>query len=93
MLLSATPAHTVEDFAGIVGLDVQLFENADLLAVNAGQYECGFALCTRCGFADSMRNASDDLPSLDGVPFREHLAIRARVVTIAPAGSRARMKW
>ncbi len=78
MLLSATPAHTVEDFAGITGLDVQLFENADLLAVNAGQYECGFALCTRCGFANSMRNVTDDLPGLDGVPFCEHLAITGK---------------
>jgi hypothetical protein len=78
MLLSATPAHTVEDFAGIAELYVQLFENADLLAMNAGQYECGFALCTRCGFADSMRNATDDLPSLDGVSFREHLPIAGK---------------
>jgi hypothetical protein len=78
MLLSATPARTVEDFAGIAGLYVQLFENADLLASNAGQYDCGFALCTRCGFADSMRNTTDDLPSLDGVPFREHLAITGK---------------
>jgi hypothetical protein len=79
MLLSATPARKAEDFAGIAGLGVQLFENADLLAMNAGQYECGFALCTRCGFADSMRNATDDLPSLDGVPFREHLAIAGKI--------------
>jgi hypothetical protein len=78
MLLSATAARTAEDFAGIAGLNVQLFENADLLATNAGQYECGFALCTRCGFADSMRDTTDALPSLDGVPFREHLAITGR---------------
>jgi DEAD/DEAH box helicase domain-containing protein len=78
MLLSAIPIHTAEDFTGIVGVDLQLFENADLLAMNAGQYECGFALCTRCGFADSMRSATDELPVLEGVPFREHLAIAGR---------------
>jgi DEAD/DEAH box helicase domain-containing protein len=78
MLLSATPAHTVENFAGISGVYVQLFENADLVAMNAGGYECGFALCTRCGFADSMRNATDDLPSLDGTPFREHMPITGK---------------
>jgi hypothetical protein len=78
MLLSATPVRTAEDFAGIAGVCVQLFENADLLAMNAGQYEFGFALCTRCGFADSMHSATDDLPSLDGVPFREHLPITGK---------------
>jgi DEAD/DEAH box helicase domain-containing protein len=78
MLLSATPVRTAEDFAGVAGLDVQLFENADLLAMNAGEFECGFALCTRCGFADSMRSATDDLPSLEGVPFREHLPIAGK---------------
>jgi DEAD/DEAH box helicase domain-containing protein len=78
MLLSATATRTVKDFAGIQGLYVQLFENSDLLAMNAGQYESGFALCTRCGFANSMRNITEDLPSLDGVPFREHLAIAGK---------------
>ncbi|MGB7168815.1 MAG: helicase-related protein, partial [Acidobacteriaceae bacterium] len=78
MLLSATPAPPTEGFAGIAGLCAQLFENADLLAINTGQYECGFALCTRCGFADSMRSTTDDLPSLDGVPFREHLPIEGK---------------
>ena len=48
-------------------MHTQLFEDADLLAMNAGQYECGFALCTRSGFADSMRSPGDQLPSLDGV--------------------------
>jgi DEAD/DEAH box helicase domain-containing protein len=78
MLLSATATRTVKDFAGIQGLYVQLFENSDLLAMNAGQYESGFALCTRCGFANSMRNITEDLPSLDGVSFREHLAIAGK---------------
>jgi DEAD/DEAH box helicase domain-containing protein len=75
VLLSATPVRKAMDFAGIEGAHAHLFENADLLAMNAGQYECGFALCTRCGFADSMRGAAEELPSLDGVPFREHLPI------------------
>jgi hypothetical protein len=78
LLLSATAVRTAEDFARVAGLNVQLFENADLLAINAGQYECGFALCTRCGFADSMSSATDDLPSLEGVPFREHLPISGK---------------
>ncbi len=88
MLLSATPVRTVEDFAGKTGVNVQLFENADLLAMNAGQYECGFALCTRCGFADSMRSTTDDLPSLDGVPFREHLPIAGKIGNNRPCWKR-----
>ena len=84
MLLSATPVRTAEDFAGISWVQAQLFENADLLAMNAGQYECGFALCTRCGFADSMRSATDELPSLEGVPFREHLPIAGKGVKSRP---------
>lgn len=84
MLLSASPVRTAEDFADIAGLQVQMFENADLLAMNAGQYECGFALCTRCGFADSMRSAADDLPSLEGVPFREHLPIAGKSANSHP---------
>jgi DEAD/DEAH box helicase domain-containing protein len=84
MLLSATPVRTAEDFAGISGVQAQLFENADLLAMNAGQYECGFVLCTRCGFADSMRSAIDELPRLEGVPFREHLPIAGKGVNSRP---------
>lgn len=49
MLFSATPVRTAEHFAGMAGVHVQPFENPDLLAINAGQYESGFALCTRCG--------------------------------------------
>jgi hypothetical protein len=78
MLLSAVPARSIENFAGISGVCAQLYENADLLAKNAGQYDCGFALCTRCGFADSMHNSTDDLPSLSGVPFRAHLPIAGK---------------
>jgi hypothetical protein len=84
MLLAATPIRTAEAFVGIAGLHVQLFENADLLATNAGRYECGFALCTRCGFADSMRSVADELPSLDGVPFREHLPIAGKSANSRP---------
>jgi hypothetical protein len=75
LLLTSAPVHTVENFAGVRGLQVQLFENANLLAINSGQQECGFALCTRCGYADSMPGAGDTLPVLEGVAFRDHQAI------------------
>jgi hypothetical protein len=89
MLLSDTATSTTVGFAGIPRLLAQLFENADLLAINAGQFACGFALCTRCGFADSMRSADDELPSLDGVSFREHLPIAGRSANKQPCWKRA----
>jgi Lhr-like helicase len=78
LMLSADPVRVSENFAGLTGVKVQLYENVDLLAVNSGQYECGFALCTRCGFAESMHSAADELPSIEGVPFRDHLPIMGK---------------
>lgn len=78
MMLSATPSRESADFVGIPGLLVKLFENVDLLAINSGEHQHGFALCTRCGFANSMRNDGDELPALEGSPFREHLPITGR---------------
>jgi len=84
MLLSAPAIRSVENFASFAGVHVQFFENADLLAMNAGEFEFGFALCTRCGFADSMRGAGDNLPSIDGAPFREHLPIAGKASNNRP---------
>jgi DEAD/DEAH box helicase domain-containing protein len=70
---------TVSDFAGVVGLTAAPHENAELLATNSGEFDAGFAICTKCGFADSMRSGSDDLPrSGEGVDFDQHLPLRAR---------------
>jgi DEAD/DEAH box helicase domain-containing protein len=77
LMLSSAPVRTVHNVAGIIGVQAQLYENANLLAVNAGQLECGFALCLRCGFADSMPDAGDTLPVLQGVAFPDHRSIQA----------------
>jgi DEAD/DEAH box helicase domain-containing protein len=54
-------------------------ENAELLATNSGEFDAGFAICTKCGFTDSMRSGADDLPrSGEGVDFNEHLPLRSR---------------
>jgi DEAD/DEAH box helicase domain-containing protein len=78
MMLSASSSRELGDLAGIRGVSVKLFENVDLLAINSGEHQRGFALCTRCGFANSMRSDGDELPGLEGVPFREHLPITGR---------------
>jgi len=43
----------IEAFGGINGLRVTYKEEAELLVRNAGSNNCGFAICTRCGFAMS----------------------------------------
>jgi hypothetical protein len=56
---------TIENFAGIVGCVAAISEGGELLAFNRGEDERGFALCTRCGFADSEEKTGDgrmDLP-------------------------------
>ena len=84
MMLSASLSRESADFAGIRGLLVKLFDNVDLLAINSGEHQHGFALCTRCGFANSMRSDGDELPALDGAPFREHLPIIGRASNNRP---------
>jgi len=45
--------EVVEDFAGIPKVRITYREEAELLVRNAGRRGCGFAICTRCGFAMS----------------------------------------
>lgn len=73
--LAGAPSRSDVPFGGLEGATAELYENADLLATNGGRNECGFALCTKCGFADSMVSAGDDLPVSEGTPFEEHLPI------------------
>jgi len=46
-------AETVEAFGGILNARITYREEAELLVRNAGRRGCGFAICTRCGFAMS----------------------------------------
>lgn len=41
------------DFAGISGLVAQYKEDAELLVFNEGDYQQGFAICLKCGYAES----------------------------------------
>jgi hypothetical protein len=77
--LTAPTGPVIADFAGIVGLSARSYESADLLATNSGQFEHGFAICTKCGFTDSMKSAADDLPrSGEGIDFADHLPLRSK---------------
>lgn len=42
-----------EDFFGISGVKARLYVGGELLAMNSGDYEQGFAVCTKCGYARS----------------------------------------
>lgn len=42
-----------EEFAGIAGLRATYRKDTELLVRNAGKNNCGFAICTRCGFSMS----------------------------------------
>jgi len=45
--------ETLEDFGGIHRVRITYREEAELLVRNVGRRHCGFAICTRCGFAMS----------------------------------------
>ncbi len=45
--------QVIEDFAGVPKARVDYREEAELLVRNNGRRNCGFAICTRCGFAMS----------------------------------------
>ena len=53
--LTSGTAPLIRDFADIPGVSASTHEGAELLATNSGAFDAGFAICTKCGFADSMR--------------------------------------
>ncbi len=58
-------------FGGIVGLRALYREDGELLVYNAGEDQKGFAICLKCGYADSEKYLGDGkikLPSL----FEQH---------------------
>jgi hypothetical protein len=51
-------SRSAEDdaFAGVPGLRAAYREDGELLVYNKGAGQCGFAICLRCGYADSERS-------------------------------------
>lgn len=53
------------DFGGLSGVTARYEEEGELLVVNSGIHENGFALCLNCGFAESeLRGSHKHLPEL-----------------------------
>jgi DEAD/DEAH box helicase domain-containing protein len=48
-----------EHFGGIAGLRALYREDGELLVYNAGDYQKGFAICLKCGYADSEKHLGD----------------------------------
>lgn len=77
----------VADFGGVRGLRALYREDGDLLVFNPGEHSKGFALCTKCGYAESedrYGNGRIDLPK----PFERHAPLtrtRASVVCLEPS--------
>lgn len=59
------------DVGGARGLRARLAEGGELLAFNSGSEGAGFAVCTRCGYADSESSSARQLPG----DFAEHVAL------------------
>lgn len=47
--------HVFEDLGGVAGLRGRYRESGELVTYNSGSRGCGFAICTRCGYAESER--------------------------------------
>lgn len=47
------PADQRPDFGEMAGLRADLVENVEVIAVNSGEFDFGFAVCTDCGYAES----------------------------------------
>jgi Lhr-like helicase len=63
-ITTKTPTR-IEGFGGIQGCIATLSEGGELLAFNRGEHQRGFALCTRCGYAESEKHIGEgriDLP-------------------------------
>jgi DEAD/DEAH box helicase domain-containing protein len=73
--LAKPQVTSIKNFGDVPELTVEYREEADLLIQNTGQNECGFAVCTRCGFAVSerklLRKGKEDLPA----EFASHASV------------------
>lgn len=68
------PTKTVSDFGDVPGLKAEWFKDGGILAVHDGAKGKGFAVCTKCGYADSEQSDGEGRVGLsDG--FAEHASL------------------
>jgi len=64
--LAGRSVRVLSNFGAVQGLSVEYREEAELLIHNEGKNKFGFAVCTRCGFAESEekpdRQGQEELP-------------------------------
>ncbi len=69
--------QVIEDFAGVRKARIVYREEAPLLVRNNGRRHCGFAICTRCGFAMSEVEYGDGRMKLPR-SFETHASVFSR---------------
>jgi DEAD/DEAH box helicase domain-containing protein len=74
--LTPNPQRTKScvEFGGLTGLHATLCDGGELLAHNSGESKFGFAICTKCGFADSETKigvGGENLPTT----FEQHMPL------------------
>jgi len=76
VLLTPSPDRIQDEhhFGGIRGLSARLQEGGELLGRNSGVYRRGFAICTKCGYAESERKIGKDRLDLPK-QFADHLPL------------------
>ncbi len=62
------------DFGSIIGLRALYREDGELLVYNAGEYQKGFAICLKCGYADSEKYLGDEIIKLPS-NFERHASL------------------
>ncbi|HEU5375429.1 MAG TPA: helicase-related protein, partial [Ktedonobacteraceae bacterium] len=64
------------DFADIAGLRILYREDGELLVYNAGEYGKGFAICLKCGYAESEKQVGEGQMRLP-TSFRRHAPLHS----------------
>jgi superfamily II DNA or RNA helicase len=68
------PGEVINNYAGVPNLTLIYREEAPLLVRNSGKNELGFAICTRCGYAESESDRGDGRIELPR-NFEKHASI------------------
>ena len=73
---SSDRVHNDEHFGGVRGLRARLHEGGELLGRNSGDRKKGFAICTKCGYAESERKIGTGRLDLPTKHFVDHVPLQ-----------------